>query len=109
MCKTKTRRLALYLIKESYQDWKNCLKEDVDYTAYDLLPQIDFQGKILIGVNRKNDPHWFDFLQEGCSEAIDPINNASNRALLFLSVEERLFVITFGYGRHIDYFMRRDA
>lgn len=101
MEKPKSRQLAVFLIKPEYYSWEDCLKEKIDYDSYDLAPELNISGIIIIGEVKEKRPKWLSFLQEGSNEKIDDVFNTSTRALLFINLDARLFAIAFGYGHHM--------
>jgi uncharacterized protein (TIGR04141 family) len=101
MVKPKSRQLVVFLIKPEFHNWEDCLKEKIDYDKYDISPELDMPGIIIIGEVREKQPKWLSFLQEGSNEEIKEVHNASTRALLFINCEERLFAIAFGYGHYM--------
>jgi uncharacterized protein (TIGR04141 family) len=101
MEKPKSRQLAVFLIKPEFHNWEDCLKEKIDYDTYDISPELDMSGIIIVGEVREKRPKWLSFLQEGSNEKLKDVYNTSTRALLFINCEERLFAIAFGYGHYM--------
>ncbi|TXD82119.1 hypothetical protein ESY86_15750 [Subsaximicrobium wynnwilliamsii] len=98
----KTHKLSVFLLKPYVKKFKDAIKEEVrDYYEYKIKKQTEADGLIIIGSTRSNSPSWEQLLQQGVEKKIITLQNASNRAVLFFRVKERIFVITFGYGKHI--------
>lgn len=106
MYKKKTRHLTVYLIKSEFSNWSDCLKENIAPRTYNILPELDMSGVIILGGVKEKKPAWLSFLQEGSVEKLENVYNTSTRALLFLKFENRLFAIAFGYG---SYMLREDC
>lgn len=101
MGEPKSRRLTLFLIKPEFKNWKDCIKEGVSYTSYNISQKFSMTGEIVIGEVKEKSPEWLSFLQEASESELEELYNISLRALLFLKVEDRLFAIAFGYGRYM--------
>lgn len=97
----KTHQLTVFLIKPEFYNWEDCLKEKIKCDTYNISPESNISGKIVIGEMKEKCPKWLSFLQEGCDKKIINIRNASTRALLFVHCGERLFAIAFGYGHYM--------
>jgi uncharacterized protein (TIGR04141 family) len=58
-------------------------------------------GAIYVGQTKKNTPGWEELLQQGTDKKIRSLNNTSNRALLLIKVEGRIFALPFGFGKSL--------
>lgn len=94
---SKSTRLAIYLIKQEHHTWETTLK-DKPYNAYNLNPDLDMEGQLILGKQTQNPPSWLEFINTFTEEPIKGLLNSSNRAILFIKTNGRLFAITFGYG-----------
>ncbi|HUW05876.1 MAG TPA: DUF6119 family protein [Williamwhitmania sp.] len=97
----KNFRLAIYLLKDSIRNYKEALKDKVRYKEYDFNEKIKVSGKVLIGLTKENEPDWRSLIQEGIKDKLPPLNNSSNRAVVFFLIDDRYFAIPFGYGKHL--------
>ncbi|WP_159745449.1 TIGR04141 family sporadically distributed protein, partial [Chryseobacterium sp. 8AT] len=97
----KNFKLAIYLIKTSYSTFKKCLKVGVSVDFYDFNKKIDTEGIVVVGKTKVNKPNWREFLQGALEKKLPDLNNSSNRAIVFFKISKRIFVIPFGYGKHL--------
>jgi uncharacterized protein (TIGR04141 family) len=97
----KSVRLAIYLIKKEVRGYRECIKERAFFDEYDLRKELHIEGKVLVGKNKRTEPEWKIFLQDGIEGTIPKLVNASNRALVFFKVKDRWLVIPFGYGKYL--------
>lgn len=97
----ETHKLSIYLIKESYSAFKDCLRRDTEYPikSYKLKHRID--GIIYIAETVEKKSKWQRLLEEGAMSTIPELTNSSNRAILFLRVENRIYSCCFGYGQYL--------
>jgi len=98
----KTYKLSIYLLKDTVIQFTDALKPNyTDYSQYNIKQQVGHEGVIVVGRTRSNVTGWRSLLQEGTDTQLDSLENSSNRALLFFRIQGRVFVIAFGYGKHI--------
>ncbi len=98
----KSHKLSVYLIKDNVVTFEDALKANfTDYNSYQLTNRIDFQGLIIIGRTRSNETGWRALLQDGTDTRLDSLYNASNRAVLFFKIQNRIFALTFGFGKFV--------
>lgn len=97
----KTQKLSIYLLKEDITDFKMALKDKVFVRTYEIKKEYGVDGIIFIGLEKSSEAGWKDLLQEGTDKKLPDLASSSNRALLFLKVEGRIFVLPFGYGKHL--------
>lgn len=95
-----TKKLAIFLLKEKYTTFDSTLKSN-SITKYKLKDDIENEGLVVIGHEKKKEPEWKYLLQTICKEEFPDLNNSSNRAVLFFKSEERIFAICFGYGKYL--------
>ncbi len=90
---------TIFLLKESAEDFEDCLKEPRSLTSNALKTQYGLDGKIFFSPSNTKAPRWKVYLEELSSETIDIEDNASNKALMLVKVKNRIMGIVFGYGR----------
>lgn len=95
----KKRDITFYLLKEEIIEFDQAVSNPERLTRYDfdLTP---FHGCIYIKDQQQNAPWWLGFLREGAPN-IGNLLNANTAAALFIRTDQRIFAITFGYGRNI--------
>lgn len=89
----KTRSFSIYLLKQGY-DAKNSLKYPNDLTSINAtkLPE---DASLFVYDKNVNTPWWVDYF--GIQKSLSQKNNG---ALIFIPVENRCFVLSFGYVYH---------
>ena len=90
---------TIFLLKDSVDDFDDCLKEPRKLIRNTLKHQYGLDGKIFFSPSNTKAPRWKAYLEELSSEAIDIEDNASNKALMLVKVKNRIMGIVFGYGR----------
>ena len=100
MPKKPTNKLSVYLIKEEYTSAEEILKN------YNELESEDIEniGNFYYGDSHSSEPSWVRKFFGGSFDNSSEKNKlniftASSKAVLLVSVEDRLFVLAFGYGR----------
>lgn len=95
-----TYRLAIYLMKDTYYAFNSCLRLNNQYilNSYKLKPSLGVDGEVFIADTQERDSMWLNLLQQGVEEEIPKLVNSSNRAVLFMRLEDRIFACPFGYG-----------
>lgn len=98
----KSYKLSIYLLKKEVKNYHAALKSNVNIQQeFDFKKEIGASGKVIIGETSLNNSPWRDLLQEGVSPTLPSLINSSNRAIVFFLIEGRIFVIVFGYGKHL--------
>lgn len=97
----KNFKLAIYLIKTSYLTFRKCLKAGISVDFYNFNDKIETEGIVVVGKTKVNQPNWREFLQGALEKKLPDLNNSSNRACVFFKINKRVFVIPFGYGKHL--------
>lgn len=97
----KNFKLAIYLIKSTYLTFRKCLKTGISVDFFEFDEKIGAEGIIVVGKTKTNQPNWKDFLQDAVKERLPDLNNSSNRAVAFFKINKRIFIIPFGYGKHL--------
>ena len=59
------------------------------------------EGIIYYCDSKKKPPRWKPYLDAWGQDAIDITDNASNKAIMLVKVENRIMAVVFGYGRKI--------
>lgn len=91
--------LTIFLMKDYVSDFRDCLKNPLKLTSSEIKEQYNIDGRIYYCDSNRKPPKWKVYLNELATETIDISDNASNKAVLLVRVEERIMAIVFGYGR----------
>lgn len=91
--------LTVFLIKDYVQELKDCLKSPYFLSSSKIKSQLGLDGEIYYCDSNKKVPRWKLYLDELSSETIDIAENASNKAVVLVYIQDRIMAIVFGYGR----------
>ncbi len=91
--------LTLFLIKDSADDFNDCLKHPDELTSSEIKQQYGIDGRIYYCDSNQRAPKWKAYLNELSTEAIDICDNSSNKAIMLVKINQRIMAIVFGYGR----------
>jgi uncharacterized protein (TIGR04141 family) len=98
----KSYKLSIYLLKEDIKNYRSALKENISIQQeYEFKKEIGAEGKVIIGATKQNISSWKELIQEGVNSTLPDLENASNRAIVFFTIEGRIFAVVFGYGLHL--------
>lgn len=97
----KLVNITIFLIKDSFKNHKQCLKNPESLNFINVKEGFGFQGKICICESSSKTPQWKYYLDEFAGSPIDMSDNTSNKAVMILKISSRLMAIVFGYGRSL--------
>ena len=86
-------------MKSHVQELRECLKYPDSLSMTKLKPQFRLEGEIYYCDSNKKIPRWKPYLDELSNEAINISENASNKAIILIHIQDRIMSIVFGYGR----------
>ncbi len=95
----QTVNLTIFLLKERFVDFDNCLKSPHTLYSSEIIEDFKIDGKIYYSKSKTKPPKWKTYLDELAKEDIEISDNASNKAIMLVRVENRIMAIVFGYGR----------
>lgn len=96
----KNQRLNIFLIKEG-TDRASVVRDDVrGLLTVPITEGLDFTGEIYVKGNPPNPPRWQQFVQSGTQQQLGILLNQSASCLIVISIADRVFAITFGFGRY---------
>ncbi len=109
MAKKKSQKLSIFLLNRKIKSYKGYLKT-TRVESFKLNPELLLKGEIFVGETSTSPPDWVEFLDQGTKKMLPAgIMNTSNKAILFVEYLNRVYAITFGYGRYLleeDYIER---
>lgn len=97
----KSYKLSVYLLKKTVTSFDEALKDKKAVDEYKLKGVLKLNGVIYLGKTKYNDFDWQRLLQEGTDKSIPRLENSSNRAVLLMKIEGRIFALPFGFGKHL--------
>jgi uncharacterized protein (TIGR04141 family) len=98
----KSYKLSIYLLKSDIKNYRDALKDEISIQKeLEFKDEINAEGKVIIGATKQSTSSWRELLQEGVSSTLPDLENASNRAIVFFKIENRIFALVFGYGKHL--------
>lgn len=97
----KSRRLTFYLLREDIADFDDALDPDKASVTVDIDPSTGIDGRFFYVEPHSSVPAWVGFVQPLLTDQLSGIRSASTSALLLLRTSDRIFALTFGYGRSL--------
>ena len=111
MSQKKSQKLSVFLLKGAPANNFLTYLKTSEVTEFEIKDEFAIRGKIYCGVTSEQQPAWVGFLNQGAKKNL-PHNlvNSSNKAILLFENSNRVFAITFGYGRYLldDEFIERN-
>lgn len=97
----KSYKLSIYLLKKTVVNFHDAIKDPRAVDEYKLKGVLKLNGVIYLGKTKYNDFDWQRLLQAGTDKTLPRLENASNRAVLLMKIEGRIFALPFGFGKHL--------
>lgn len=101
MKKRRSQKLSVYLIQRDVVKFEHALKDKSSVLAYKVKGTLKLDARIFVGRTKSNPAKWVDLLQQGTDKQIDELKNSSNRAVLFLKSNGRMYALPFGFGKYL--------
>ena len=98
--------LTIFLIKDHVHEFKDCIKAPYCLSDTAIKREYGLEGIIYYSDSKKKPPRWKPYLDAWGQDAIDITDNASNKAIMLVKVEDRIMAVVFGYGRS---FLKEDC
>jgi hypothetical protein len=95
---TATAKLNVLLLKSTFTDFDDALKDDHSLTRVPLKKVIGDASALYVKTPHQNPPSWAKFLTPVATTQLQ-LANASSSAVLFVKVKTRVFAFCFGHGR----------
>ena len=99
--KTPVQPIRVYLLKTSVKKYRDALREKVHFEEFSLKPGLGLTGNLFIRKPQKRKAEWADFLQQGVAKNLPDLRSTPHAAVLFLTVDGRIFALVFGMGRYL--------
>ncbi|HCR1275786.1 TPA: TIGR04141 family sporadically distributed protein [Pseudomonas aeruginosa] len=99
----KYRHLNIFLKKPevTYNGFADLLAADKDVVGYETASNLDLNGVLYVKRATEKKPNWSDIADEIAGQTVADIGNKSSSTVLFIRVDNDVFAIAFGYGRHL--------
>lgn len=97
----KSRRLIFYLLREEIREFNDALDPDKTSVQVGLTEASGLDGCFVYKPPRESTPPWVQFMQPVLADDIRSLTSRSLSALLLLRSNDRIFAISFGYGRSL--------
>ena len=97
----KSRRLTFYLLREDIAAFDDALDRDKASVTVEIDPSSGIDGRFFYVRPQSSVPTWVGFVQPLLTDPLSGIRSASTSALLLLRTSDRIFALTFGYGRSL--------
>jgi uncharacterized protein (TIGR04141 family) len=96
----RTRTLTIYLLKQGHTA-KSCLR-DVDHQRkFDVDVGEGGTGELYLKTSPPTPPRWVSFFSGAIQPKLPSLFGTAVSAVLLIERKDRLFALTFGYGRHM--------
>ncbi len=97
----KTTRLTLYLMHSKVKKFEDALDRTKPMQKVDTNPSTGVDCNFYYAIPKHTVPAWSQFVQPLLSKPLEGLSASSTAALLLVRSEERIFALTFGYGRSL--------
>ncbi len=91
--------LTIFLIKDYVEEFKDCLKSSYTLSSSKLKSELGLNGVIYYCDSSRKAPKWKSYLDSWANDTIDIADNASNKAVLLVRIQQRIMAVVFWYGR----------
>jgi len=99
--RTRTRKLTVFLLKESLKSFKQALRRPDSLIRLPLKKELRYEGEFCYSATEPRAPRWQEFINTLLESQISGVNVSTASGVLFIKSPERIFAFTFGYGRHL--------
>lgn len=93
-----SRTISVFLIKEDVAEYEDALKDNVQFTRIEPKDDDEAQAALYTKPSFKNPPRWQALLNDGFDLTQVDLGVKSSAAVMFLTVENRIFALAFGHG-----------
>ncbi len=98
--------LTIFLMKDCVYEFEDCIKASYCLSNTAIREEYGLEGIIYYSDSKKKPPRWKPYLDAWGKDTIDIADNASNKAVMLVKVENRIMAVVFGYGRS---FLKEDC
>lgn len=94
-----TQSYTIYLLKDTIGSFDAALDPEKQTTPYNLNAGLSFTGTLYVGDQHEATPGWVALLNPFLQTPVGHARSASISAILLVNYENRIFAVTFGYGK----------
>jgi hypothetical protein len=94
-----TQGYTIYLLKDVVKSLDAALDPEKNVTRYNLSNNLGFTGALFVGNQNQSQPSWVELLNPHLETAVERAFSANISAALLVNHENRIFAVTFGYGK----------
>jgi uncharacterized protein (TIGR04141 family) len=98
--KITIKHLTILALRSWVRKPDEALKRGSGLLRYDLKPEVG-DGVLFVKRQGRRAPSWVAFVEPGLASPLGNLFNASTSAVLFLKEREKLFALTFGFGKSL--------
>lgn len=92
---------TIYLLKEEITSFEAARNPRKTTQAFPLRSDLPFRATLFVGEQYRKPPSWASSLQPFLQDPISSFFVAGVSAILLVAHEERIFAVSFGYGRNL--------
>lgn len=96
-----SRTLSIYLIKEGIAEYSQIIPSAPELKKYSVLLSSVCKGTLYLKRAKTHQPKWIELFESAISFAAADVESCGPSAVLLVPWCERVFVLTFGYGRSL--------
>lgn len=97
----RARSLSIFLVKQELTSPRHVLLDVDGLTRCQVSTNESVIGELYVKATVDRLPSWLSMFDGALTPPIQESHNASSAAVLLIHSEERLFALTFGYGRNL--------
>lgn len=90
---------TIYLLKDVVKSFDAALDQEKKVSRHDLNSDLGFTGALFVGEQNQSRPGWVDLLSPHLQAPVVRAFSANISAVLLVNYDNRIFAITFGYGK----------
>lgn len=90
---------TIYLLKKAVTTLDAAFDVEKQTTRYNLASTLSFTGALFVGDQQQSQPKWVGLLNPFLQTPVARALSANISAVLLIEYEQRIFAITFGYGK----------
>src|ERR1700722_3258421 len=98
---SKARSLSIFLLKQGFPSPEESLADPIALTRISVEVDSLHTGILYVKPTTDRMPNWWSLFAGAANVAPADLHNASSAAVFLINSGDRLFALTFGYGRSL--------